>query len=246
MRLSIILPTYNEAENMEILIPKLILYCSKKNLNPSEIFVMDDKSPDGTAKIARKYIADASKKNIKLIIVERKGKRGLTPAVIDGMRIANGKSILIMDSDLSHPITAIKDMVSAVQILGADLSIGSRNCPGGSYDPNWPSYRKLISFFSSLMGRLLDWRVTDPMAGFFCCSRKFIEKNNFNTLKGDGFKILLEIVVKFKPKKIIEIPIIFNDRIYGESKMKLRVMWKYIIQLIDLYKHKIIHKIFKN
>ena len=162
------------------------------------------------------------------------------------MKLATGEAILTMDSDLSHPISAIKDMIKAVTQFGADLSIGSRNCPGGSYDPNWPGFRKLVSFFSGLMGRLLDWRITDPMAGFFCCSRSFLKKKDFRNLKGDGFKILLEIVVKFKPKKIIEIPIIFKDRIYGESKMKLRVMWKYIIQLIDLYKHKILHKTFKN
>lgn len=246
MRVSIILPTYYEAENLPLLIPSLIVFCHKESLIPAEILVMDDKSPDGTANVARQYISEASNKEIKLIIVEREGPRGLTPAVIDGMKLATGEAILTMDSDLSHPISAIKDMITAVTQFGADLSIGSRNCPGGSYDPNWPGFRKLVSFFSGLMGRLLDWRITDPMAGFFCCSRSFLKKNDFRNLKGDGFKILLEIVVKFKPKKIIEIPIIFKDRIYGESKMKLRVMWKYIIQLIDLYKHKILHKTFKN
>lgn len=246
MLLSIILPTYNEAENLSILIPKLISYCTEQSLNPVEILVMDDKSPDGTARIARKYISKALKKNIKLIVVEREGERGLTPAVIEGMRMANGEAILTMDSDLSHPVNVIKYMVAAVTILGADLSIGSRKCPGGSYDPNWSRYRKLVSFFSGLMGRLLDWRITDPMAGFFCCSNSFIKKNDFRILKGEGFKILLEIVVKFKPKKIIEIPIMFKDRIYGESKMKINVMGKYIIQLIDLYKYKFFHKTFKN
>ena len=184
--------------------------------------------------------------NIKLIVVEREAQRGLTPAVIDGLMMATGAAILTMDSDLSHPINAIKHMVTAVEIFGADLSIGSRRYLGGSYDPNWPSHRKLISYFSGLMGRLLDWRVTDPMAGFFCCSNSFIKKNDFRKLKGHGFKILLEIVVKFKPKKIIEIPIIFKDRILGESKMKINVMGKYIIQLLDLYFYKLFHKTFKN
>lgn len=241
MQLSIILPTYNEAENLQILIPKLIIYCSKQGFTPCEIFVMDDKSPDGTAKIARHYIKAAMNKNINLVVVEREGKRGLTPAVIDGMKLSRGNAILTMDSDLSHPITAIKHMVAAVTTLRADLTIGSRRCQGGMYDPNWSSQRKIISFISGMMGRLLDWRITDPMSGFFCCSHSFLQKNNFNNLKGDGFKILLEIVVKFKPKKIIEIPIIFKDRMFGESKMKIGVMGKYIIQLINLYKHKLFH-----
>lgn len=207
---------------------------------------MDDRSPDGTANVARQFIATASKHNVKLIVVERKGIRGLIPAVLDGIKMAKGEAILTMDSDLSHPINAIKNLVLSVTVWGANLSIGSRRCKGGSYDQNWPSHRKLISFVSGLMGRLLDWRVTDPMSGFFCCSNSFIKKNDFRKLKGHGFKILLEIVVKFKPKKIIEIPIIFKDRILGESKMKINVMGKYIIQLLDLYFYKLFHKTFKN
>jgi len=241
MRLTIILPTYNEALNLPILIPNLINYCSEKNLTPAEILVMDDKSPDGTATIARKYKQLAKEKNVELIIVEREGKKGLTPAVIDGFKLAKGQAILTMDSDLSHPISAIKSLVDAVTILGAKISIGSRHVSGGGYDLNWPKQRKIISFFSGFMGRLLDWRLTDPMAGFFCCNKDFLQENDLTKLKGEGFKILLEIIVKFKPKKIIEIPIMFKDRLYGESKMNIDVMKKYVVQLFNLYLYKIFH-----
>ncbi|MFX1384039.1 MAG: polyprenol monophosphomannose synthase [Promethearchaeota archaeon] len=241
MLLSVILPTYNEVRNLPILIPRLISSFSKDKLTPSEILVMDDKSPDETAKIARKFISRALEKSINLIVIEREGPRGLIPAVIDGMKLAKGENILTMDSDLSHPVSAIKDLVAAVNNMGADISIGSRKCPGGHLDPNWPVHRKLISFFSGLLGRTLDWRVTDPMSGFFCCSSKFLERVEIEKLKGVGFKILLEIIVRFKPEKIIEVPITFKDRAYGESKMNMNIMRKYVFQLISLYKYKIFH-----
>lgn len=242
MRLTIILPTYNEAENLRILIPNLIEYISNHNLSPAEILVMDDKSPDGTANVAKNFLTVASKNNINLIVIVRGGVRGLTPAVIDGIKMAKGDAILTMDSDLSHPVNAIKKLVLAVTAWGGNLSVGSRRCKGGSYDQNWPNHRKLISFISGLLGKLLDWRITDPMSGFFCFSRNFLQKNDLTKLKGNGFKILLEIVVKFKPEKIIEIPINFKDRMYGVSKMSMGVMQKYIIQLINLYKYKLLKK----
>lgn len=221
--LSIIVPTYNEKGNMRPLITGLTETLTKEGI-PFEIIVMDDNSPDGTAAEV------AALKNPKARAVVRTTNRGLSPAVIQGYEEAKGDIYLVMDADLSHPISAVPAIYRRITENGADVVVGSRHTAGGGIE-NWPLVRRIISFGAALMARPLT-PCTDPMAGFFAIKPSVIKGVKLNA---EGFKILLEVLVKGNYKSLQEVPITFKDREVGESKLTSGVMINYITHLIQLY-----------
>jgi dolichol-phosphate mannosyltransferase len=221
--LSIIVPTYNESKNIEELLTRIFTVL-KPNYTQYEVVVVDDNSPDGTA-----AIAEALKSKFDLKVVKRPRKISLSSAVLNGFKVATGDVICVMDADLSHPPEAIPNMFKEIQ-SGADIVIGSRTVPEGGAT-NWPWYRRYISKFAQSLALPLT-HVTDNTAGFFMMKKSVLDGADINPI---GFKILLEILVKGNYKTAKEIPIVFNDRSGGVSKMGSRQVLEYLKQLWILY-----------
>ncbi|MGA1793696.1 MAG: glycosyltransferase [Thermoplasmatota archaeon] len=223
--LSVIIPTFNEKENMPLIIPRVAKVLGRAGI-PHEILVMDDDSPDGTASSVRKL----AKKFPQARCIVRKTEKGLSPAVIQGYREADGDILLVMDADLSHPVEALPSMYNAIAKEGADIVVGSRHAKGGGIE-NWPFSRRFISWGAASMARPLT-SCSDPMSGFFAVKPEVIKGA---PLKPKGYKILLEVLVKGKYNKVAEVPITFKDRQLGESKLGSKVIINYLQHLFKLY-----------
>lgn len=224
--ISIVIPTYNEAENIERLIPQIFLLLKDSGIE-GEVIVVDDNSPDGTAAIAR----DLSRK-YPVRVLQRPAKLGLSSAVLDGFRHARGDILGVMDADLSHDVTKLPHMVYSLKDY--DLVIGSRYVSGGG-TRDWSKKRRLISKGATWLARPLT-KVKDPMSGFFVLKRSVIEGVE---LSPRGYKIGLEILTKGRDARIKEIPYIFRDRKNGQSKMNRKEVLNYIFHLGKLYRHRI-------
>lgn len=225
IELSIIIPTYNEAANIPELLRRIARVAAERAIT-CEVLVMDDASPDGTADAARH--ADVP---LVVRVVVRDGERGLSPAVIDGIKLARGKYVLVMDADLQHPPEALVTLLQGVRD-GADFVIGSRYVPGGT-SGEFGLYRRLNSRLATLLALPLIGRgVRDPMAGFFCFRRNLVADQELNPV---GYKIGLEILAKCRPARIAEVPIDFGPRHAGDSKMDLSQQLGYVRHLRRLY-----------
>jgi dolichol-phosphate mannosyltransferase len=216
----VIIPTYNERENIVSLIEHVF------NLRePFHIVVVDDSSPDGTSALVKllqqKFNSDWE---VKLHLIERKGKLGLGTAYITGFKYALNKDykyILEMDADFSHNPDDLVKLYSACKNASADMAIGSRYATGVNV-VNWPMGRVLLSYCASMYVRLITGMpVRDTTAGFVCYSGKVLRTINLDKIKFVGYAFQIEM--KFEAWKygfnIAEVPIIFTDRTKGESKM---------------------------
>jgi dolichol-phosphate mannosyltransferase len=240
---SIIIPTYNESENIVRLITEIEKNVPKSDF--TEIVIVDDNSPDGTGKLVDDYISQqnrkteydglANKKNYRVKIVHRIEKNGLIAAILDGVKQSCGRNVLIMDADFSHPPTTVPKMMRELKMNPNSIIIGSRFVEGGSV-VGWPARRKMISLGASALARfgLNVRRINDPMSGFFALPRELIEKISITT---KGYKILLEILVKNKDIPAKEIPYTFTDRQSGKSKMDHNVIMNYGQAIWQLYRH---------
>ena len=242
--LSIIIPTYNESDNIIKLIDRI-----KENLNPNvftEIIVVDDNSPDGTGEIVKSYIKNDSgyqeqktsseaRNNYSLEVLIRKGKNGLIPAILEGVRFSKGDYVLIMDADFSHPPEIIPNMVEEILADSNSIVIASRYIETGAII-GWPFRRRIISKCAAIIAKigLRVNNVTDPMSGFFIVPRTLLEHLQIDT---KGYKLLLEILVKTKNLPIHEIPYTFTDRKSGKSKMGFNVIFDYIGSVWQLYNY---------
>ncbi|MBI2629913.1 glycosyltransferase family 2 protein [Candidatus Pacearchaeota archaeon] len=237
MKLSMVIPTYNERDN----IPKLIQKIQeefKENKIDGEIIMVDDNSPDGTGKI----LEDLKKKYKNLKVIHRTGKLGLSSAVLDGWKIANGEVLGVMDADLSHPPEKIKELFWEIEKGEADFTIGSRYVKGGEIK-GWTLKRKLMSKTATLLARIYT-KVKDPMTGFFMIKKEVIRDAELNP---KGFKILLEVIIKGRYQTIKEIPITFINRVEGKSKAGTKEILYYLRNLAGYlsYKKKVIKEFFK-
>jgi len=220
---SIIIPTLNEAENIDAIVSQALAAAEK--FSP-EIIVVDDGSRDGTRE---KTLELGKSRPVRLLA--RDGVRdGLAGAVLAGGRAALADVVVVMDADLSHPPERLPDLIQPVQDRAADMSIGSRYAPGGS-TPGWPWVRRAMSRSASA----LAWPLTDchdALSGFFCVRRKRLTEIPADAA---GFKIALEVVVRGGDHlRIREIPITFRDRTYGQSKMGTRVIFTYFRRVLAL------------
>lgn len=186
---------------------------------------VDDASPDGTAGIVREAM---ERHPDRIFLEEREGKMGLGTAYIHGFKWAIREQydyIFEMDCDFSHDPKDLPRLLAACTEQGADLSIGSRYCKGGKVK-NWPIGRIMLSYFASVYVRMILFLgITDTTAGFMCYSRRALESINLDAIhfKGYAFQIEMKYAVKRKGFKIIEVPITFIDRQYGESKMSTSI-----------------------
>ncbi len=224
--LSVIVPTYNERETLPRLFERLRQVAHEL---PLEVIVVDDSSPDGTGALAeelRHYFAS----EFAVTIVHRPGKGGLSSAVLDGLRIARGDCITVMDADLSHPPEMLSHLVKAIQ-EGYDIAIASRYVPGGGIE-RWPLWRRIASVgATALARRVLRISVHDPLSGFFAARRAILEGRPFLAL---GYKLLLEVLVRSPGARVIEVPYTFVERQGGKSKLSLKEVWDFLVLLVNL------------
>lgn len=209
--ISVVIPTLNEAENVELLVRRII-ECRPL---PDEILFVDDGSTDGTPERVRALATSAPVR-----LLEREAPTlGLSGAVIAGALIARGEILVVMDGDLSHPPERIGDLVQPILDGSADIVIGSRYVFGGS-TPGWPLWRKVMSRIAAGAAFPLT-RVHDSMSGFFAMRRSMLLEL---TPAATGFKIAFETIVRGgKRLRVVEIPIVFRDRAQGASKMSFDV-----------------------
>ncbi|NDB35186.1 MAG: polyprenol monophosphomannose synthase [Flavobacteriia bacterium] len=211
----LIIPTYNERENI-VLITEAIFTEAKE----VHILFVDDNSPDGTQEEIDKMMLKYPEQ---VFVLKREGKLGLGTAYIAGFKWALERSytyVFEMDSDFSHnPKDILRLKKRCVE--GADLAIGSRYCPGGKIE-NWPYSRWLLSYFANLYVRLVLWiRIKDSTAGFKCYQSSALATLSLDQIsfKGYAFQICMKYAVIKKKFKVVEVPITFKDRLYGDSKM---------------------------
>jgi dolichol-phosphate mannosyltransferase len=227
IKLSVILPTYNERENLIVLVDELN-YILEKNVE-YEIIIVDDNSPDGTGHLAD----ELSRKSENIRVLHRPKKLGLTSALIAGLKMSNGDLIAISDADLQHSPKMLVSLLNEI-IHGADLVIASRYIDGGSVG-TWSPWRRIVSMGATLLAHALlpiTGKVKDPLSGYFIFKRQVV---NGTELSGIGWKILLEILVKNNgTQNIIEVPYVFTPRRTGNSKLKLKDYLDYLSLIFKL------------
>ena len=228
-QLSIVAPTYGEADNLRPLTELISASLAEAGLS-WELIIANDESGDATADECKRLEGEHP-----IRLLNRTANRGLSYAVIDGVELARGQMIVVMDADMSHPPAAIAEMVRLLESGEADMVMGSRNVAGGKTDEAWSLFRHLNTFVATLLARPLT-AVRDPMSGFFALRRE--DWPGREKLDPIGYKIALDIMVRsrFKRERIREVPIYFADRRIGESKLTVREQLKYLLHLYRLYR----------
>ncbi len=237
----IIIPTYNERENIAAIISAIF-----DLENSFNVLVIDDGSPDGTANIVKRMMDDEDKKD-RLFILERTAKLGLGTAYITGFKWALARDyeyIFEMDADFSHNPSDLPRLLKACEERGADMAIGSRYVSGVNV-VNWPMNRVLLSYFASKYVRIMTGLpICDTTAGFKCYSRKVLEKMDLDAVRFKGYAFQIEM--KFTAYKmgfnIVEVPVIFINREHGESKMNGSIFGEAVCGVIKLKLHSLFHK----
>lgn len=230
MRISVVIPTYNEADNISKLIADLVRYLENSDFKDFEIIVVDDNSLDGTWKI----VEEESKKDCRVKLIRRINVRGLGSAIVNGLRSSMGDYVIVMDADFQHPPSLVPKLAYKAIETEADVVVASRYARGGRVE-GWSIIRRIISFGALLLAHLLIYesrRTRDPISGFFLV-RKGLD---FSALRGKGYKVLLEILVANPKAKVIDLPYTFTKRAGGKSKLRFRGIIDYIAQILWLSK----------
>ena len=231
-QVSIILPTYNESQNiLEML--RSIRESLPRTVSAQAV-VVDDNSPDGTGRIVEEHRLGLTRMaGYTIDVIHRRAKAGLGSAILQGICHARGDTIVVMDSDMSHPPYIIPKLLEALRNR-CDIAVASRYIRGGRID-GWPAKRKIMSRLGTVVARrVLGIRARDPMSGFFAFRRNLVEGVS---LDGIGFKILMEMLVKLRGARITEVPYTFRDRRLGGSKLSGRVISDYFRSVWRLYRH---------
>jgi dolichol-phosphate mannosyltransferase len=224
---TVVVPTYQEAQNIPHLIERVREVREAAGLD-LELLLMDDRSGDGSAELVERIALPWVR------LIERTGKRGLSEAVLEGLRRSRRDVLVVMDGDLSHPPEEIPRMLRALG-EGADVVFGSRFTEGGSTDDDWSLFRRINSRVATLLALPLV-RMKDPMSGFFAMRRATFEAGrDFSPV---GYKIGLEVVIKCRCRRIVEVPIHFTDRQRGRSKLSMAEQLNYLKHIRRLYDYR--------
>jgi len=228
MKTIVIIPPYNELDNLQKLLPQIL------NDYPGiHILIVDDNSPDGTAK----YVEDLASKDERIKIIKRDKKRGLGTAYVAGFKfmLANGYDNAIqMDADYSHDPVEIKNFLKAIE--NHDLAIGSRYTDGVRV-VNWPIKRLLLSYFANLYTRIITGMpIKDATGGFKCFRRDVLQSIDLDKIHSNGYSFQIEMNYKAWKKKfrLCEIPITFVDRVHGTSKMSKKIVFEAVFMVWKL------------
>jgi len=234
----IVIPTYNERENLPTLVDKLF----SLPISDLELLIVDDNSPDGTGQMADDY---AVQKPGKVYTLHRSGKLGLGTAYVAGFKKAlelGADRIVQMDADFSHPPEKLVEMLEASH--KCDLVLGSRYIPGGSLDKDWPWYRKALSGFGNFYARtILGVKVRDITGGFRMWNRNALERIPLDRIRSNGYMFQVEMAYLASKLgfSVIEVPIYFAERKFGKSKINLSIqveaaisVWKLPFRYADI------------
>jgi len=220
LRTTVILPTYNEAENLPGMFSALLALPLDLHL-----LVVDDNSPDGTGRIADEL---AAKNPRKISVIHRAGKLGLRTAYLEGIQFALGsgaEAITQMDSDFSHEPARLVAMTEALQ-AGTDVALGSRYVPGGGVDKNWPLWRKSLSAFGNFYARtILGFNLRDVTTGYRLWRAETLREMPLSRIQSNGYIFLVEMayMAHCLEYQFAQVPIYFADRRWGKSKVSLKI-----------------------
>ncbi len=218
--ITLILPTYNEKDNIENIVKSILETKAKIN-----IIIIDDDSPDGTGTAADKL----AKSHASVSVIHRKGERGLGSAIKCGFR-EKSDVYGVMDADQSHDPSIIPSMIKEIE-NGTDFVIGSRYVKGGGI-ANWPFYRKIVSRAATLIARPLTG-VKDPLSGYFFVRKNVVESMKINP---ESCKICLDILVRGSYRKVVEVPYVFKNRSSGQTKiLNSKEIFRYMKYVLYLY-----------
>ena len=225
-KFTIVIPVYNEAKNLQILVPKI--YKVLKNIK-FELIIVDDNSSDDTSKILKKF----KKKNLHHLV--RKKKRDLSKSCIDGFKKAKYKDIVVMDGDLQHKPSDLKKILNIFYKYNTDVVVGTRDLfADKEHNLNFLrliASRTLILIVNILLGR----KTSDPMSGFFMFKKKIFIKSQEKLIK-KGYKILLDLLyVKDQKIKVIDVNINFDSRMKGRSKMSLKILFNLVYMILKKF-----------
>ena len=226
--ISIVIPTFNESENIETMIRRTAEVLREAG-EKYELIVVDDNSPDGTADLA-----EALKDSCSVRVVRRAGRLGLATAVLDGWAAAKGDLLGVIDADLQHPPEVLVALARGLRNSNAQVAVASRKVPGGGMK-EWSRVRQFISWGSTrlayvLLGDALSG-TTDPLSGMFMVTAEVVRGRQ---MRPQGYKILLEVLARGEYSKVIDVPYIFESRTEGESKLGPRQSWEYLTHLVQL------------
>ena len=219
---SLVLPTYNEAEN----VPRCVeAVCDVLGDSEFEIIVADDDSPDRTWEVAERLA------NPHVRVLRRTENRGLSPAVVEGFELAGGDRLGVMDADMQHDEAILPQMIEALDTK--EFVVGSRAVEGGSYG-DWSAARRFSSWAAATLARVvLGVKIADPMSGYFALRREVFERIK-PRLSPKGFKIMLEMFCLARPEPFTEIGYGFRTRQAGQSKVSAKVAGEYVKSLFEL------------
>lgn len=223
---SIVTPTYNEAENLPILIERLH---AALGVLPHEIIIADDNSPDGTWQVGETLATT----DPTLRVMRRFHDPGLSASVLDGLSTARGEVLVVIDADLQHDTCVLPEMLSHVLSKRVDVCVGSRSTAGGGYG-DWSLSRRFVSWVATMIAKLLlRVSVSDPMSGYFVVSREAYEQTA-PSINPRGFKILLEFIGRNHQLRVDEVGYEFSNRIHGETKLNRSVIRSYLLGVAEL------------
>jgi dolichol-phosphate mannosyltransferase len=229
LKLSLVIPTYNESRNLEELLARLTSILDARLPGDYELIVVDDDSPDQTWALALRL----AEKHPAVRVMRRRGEKGLSTAVVRGWQAARGEVLAVIDADLQHPPEVI-DQLWDEMAKGADLAVGSRHVGGGGVS-DWSAARRARSRGAQLMGLCVlpsvVSRVSDPMSGYFMVRRAALEGVALSPL---GYKILVEVLGRGRIGAIAEVGYVFRERTAGESKVTARLYFEYLRHLVRL------------
>jgi dolichol-phosphate mannosyltransferase len=226
---SVVFPAYNESKNITELVRRVDESFSGSGAS-LEMIVVDDNSPDGTAQVVESLKSQYP--NLKLLV--RKDERGLATAVVRGWEKAEGKYLAVMDSDLQHPTDLVLRLYKAAVAQGADMAVASRKVEGGGVG-DWAFHRIVISNVANWIAKIFLpkslFRISDTTTGCFLFEGS---KVNLQKLSPHGFKIFLEVLVRGRFSKTVEVGYVFNTRSHGTSKMTFKQDVEFIYHLLKL------------
>jgi len=226
LELAIVIPTFNEHENVVLIIEHLARALDGINY---EVIIVDDDSPDGTARL----VCEIARCNRQVRVVQRIWRRGLASACVEGMMSTAAPYIAVMDADLQHDERILPAMLAKIRGNHLDLVVATRNAPGGGMG----EFAQRRVFLSNLGVTFSRWisgtQITDPMSGFFVVSRDFMQEVA-RSVSAIGFKILLDLITSARrPIRIAEVPYKFRNRLHGDSKLDVKIGLEFIQLLLD-------------
>jgi len=231
--LTVLIPTFNERENIGKMVTIIDTICKAHSIN-EEILVIDDNSSDGTIAVVETLM----NKHRNLHLLVRKENPGLSQSLYEGMLNVQADLVQCIDCDFSHPPEKIPVFYHILKNEGYDMVIGSRYVRGGAVI-NWPVMRRVLSSGAALLGRLLIPHVKDSGSGFFAINRHILTGT---LLSPRGFRMGFEILGKAHWTRVQEIPIVFKDRVFGQSKLKGRIICDFLIQCCSILHYNLIAK----